>query len=175
MLIVTIIPSTPLDSGASLELAKNAAYYYNKNMNNFLQKYHPFFIIPALAFVFTVCGTTGERIPQDLSPAELIQRAQEASDHNRYKTALQYYQALLDRYSHNIDMVCTSEYSIAFIQYKQKKYSLARGGLNTLLERYNNPDAEILPQQFKRLALIVLNSIDEKEKPLFSKSGKNKP
>jgi len=136
-------------------------------MSSLLRKYNFFAIILASAFICAACATV--KIPQELSPAELIQRAQEASDHNRYNIALQYYQALLDRNQNNIDLVCAGEYEIAFIHYKQKKYDQARAEFNALLERYNSPDAELLPPQFKRLATIVLSSIDEKEKPLFAK------
>jgi len=109
------------------------------------------------------CAST-IRISEDLSPAELIQRGQEAMDRNRYNVAIQYYQALYDRNRSNIDLVITAEYSIAFIHYKQKKYDLARDELNAVLAYYNTPDEELLPQHFKRLAQIVLNSIDEKER-----------
>jgi outer membrane protein assembly factor BamD (BamD/ComL family) len=121
------------------------------------------------AFFFAACASVGAAIPETLSPAELIQRAQEASDRNRYNTALQYYTALLERNQNNIDLVCTAEYEIAFIHYKQKKYADARAEFNALLERYNTPDQELMPQQFKRLASIVLERITEKEKPIFSK------
>jgi outer membrane protein assembly factor BamD (BamD/ComL family) len=125
----------------------------------------------ALVFTFFIaaCASGGAAIPETLSPAELIQRAQEASDRNRYNTALQYYTALLERNQNNIDLVCTAEYEIAFIHYKQKKYADARAELNALLELYNNPDEELMPQQFKRLANIVLERIAEKEKPIFAK------
>jgi len=134
--------------------------------------YVVFIILVSVLFI-SACATSADKISTELSPAELIQRAQEASDHNRYNAALQYYQALLDRNPHNIDLICTGEYEIAFIHFKQKKYDQARAGLNALLERYNNPDAELLPQQFKRLATIVLENIAEKEKPLFSKKKQN--
>ena len=111
------------------------------------------------------CATSRVNIPEELSPAEIIQRAQEASDRNRYNVALQYYEALLERNRTNIDLVCTAEYEIAFIHYKQKKYDQARDAFNALLERYNTPDEELLPQQFKILARKVLEQIDEKEKP----------
>jgi outer membrane protein assembly factor BamD (BamD/ComL family) len=114
---------------------------------------------------FCACVGGPQNISEDLSPSELIQRAQEASDRNRYKIALQYYQALLERNLYNIDLVCTAEYEIAFIYYKQKKYALSKDGFNALLERYNTPDEENLPPQFKLLALKVLERIDEKEKP----------
>jgi outer membrane protein assembly factor BamD (BamD/ComL family) len=124
-----------------------------------------FFCEIALLAVFLAssCATGPANIPPEASPEELIQRAQEASDKNQYKKALQYYEALLERNLTNIDLVCTAEYEIAFIHYKQKKYDLARGEFNELLERYNTPDAELLPQQYKTLSLIVLERIKVKE------------
>ncbi|MDR1898953.1 MAG: hypothetical protein LBQ55_02995 [Treponema sp.] len=117
-----------------------------------------------LAAGLAACVTGPVNIPEELSSAELIQRAQEASDRNRYGVALQYYEALLDRNRTNIDLICTAEYEIAFVHYKQKKYEEAKRELNSLLVRYESPDQELLPQQFKRLANIVLERIEEKEK-----------
>jgi len=118
------------------------------------------------ALCLAACATGTLNIPDELTPAELIQRAQEASDRNRYNQALQYYTALLERNRTNIDLVCTAEYEIAFIYYKQKKYTQAKEGFKNLLERYEAPDGDLLPPQFKRLATIVLDRISEKEKPL---------
>jgi len=115
-----------------------------------------------LALLFSACASTA-KISEDLSPAELIQRAHEAMDRNRYKTAIQYYQALYDRNLSNIDLVITAEYHIAFIHYKQRKYEQAKTELNGILAYYNSPDEELLPKHFKRLSQIVLKSIDEKE------------
>jgi tetratricopeptide (TPR) repeat protein len=123
------------------------------------------------ALCVTACATS-MNIPVGLSPAELIQRAQEASDRNRYNLALQYYKALLDRNSTNIDLVCAAEYEIAFIYYKQKKYGQAKEGFNSLLERYNAPDGDMLPPQFRRLSTIVLERIKEKETPLKIRKAK---
>ncbi|MDR1418847.1 MAG: hypothetical protein LBI86_00540 [Treponema sp.] len=116
-------------------------------------------------FFIAACETGPVIIPVNLSPAEIIQRAQEATDRNRYKTALQYYQTLVDRNGTNIDLVCAGEYEIAFIHYKQKKYTIARKEFTALLERYDTPDEELLPGQYKKLANIVLAQIEEKEKP----------
>ena len=136
---------------------------------NKLNKNRLVLLAPAVIFLFSACATTLD-ISEDLSPAELIQRAQEASDRNSYNTALQYYQALKDRNTNNIDLIINAEYEIAFIHYKQKKYPQAREELNALLEYYNTPDEELLPQQFKVLSQIVLKSIDEKEsRSLFPK------
>ena len=102
-------------------------------------------------------------IPEDLTPMELIQRGQEASDRNRYSSALQYYDTLIERFPQDIDFICAAEYEIAFIHYKQKKYDSARLLFNNLLERYNTPDAELLPPQFKILSEKVLERITEIE------------
>jgi len=123
------------------------------------------------ALCFAACATGPLNIPEELTPAELIQRAQEASDRNRYNQALQYYMALLERNSTNIDLVCTAEYEIAFIYYKQKKYNQAKQGFNSLLERYDAPDGDLLPPQFKRLATIVLERINEREYPLKDRNN----
>ena len=126
------------------------------------------FLVAGIALFVSACAST-VHISEDLSPSELIQRAQEASDKNRYNVALQYYEALYERNRTDINLVITAEYEIAFIHYKQKKYQQARAELNMLLEYYEAPDQQFLPQQFKRLAEIVIDRITEKEQPrLFS-------
>ncbi|MDR3138635.1 MAG: hypothetical protein LBT95_03060 [Treponema sp.] len=110
------------------------------------------------------CVSTPEDIPVELSPEELIQRGQEASDRNHYDTALQFYEAVLERFAGNIDSVCAAEYEIAFIHYKQKKFETAKNEFNALLARYDTPDEELLPPQFKKLALIVLERLAQGEK-----------
>jgi len=121
-------------------------------------------LIITLGFVLLLSScVTAINISEDLSPAEIIQRAQEAMDKNRYNVAIQYYQALNERNRSNIDLIITAEYHIANIHYKQGKYDQAREELNAVLEYYNTPDEELLPQHFKRLAQIVLQNIEEKE------------
>ena len=127
--------------------------------------YRLFLKIFIVTLCLSACATSALSIPYDLSPAEIIQRAQEASDRNRYNHALQYYEALLERNQDNLNLVCTAEYEIAFIHYKQKKYVQSKEGFHALLERYDAPDGELLPQQFKLLANKVLERIDEKENP----------
>jgi outer membrane protein assembly factor BamD (BamD/ComL family) len=105
------------------------------------------------------CASGPVDIPDDLSPAELVQRGQEALDRNKYDQALQYYEVLLRKYPDNMDIVCAAEYEIAFIHYKQKKFSQARSEFNSLLARYDTPDAELLPLQFKILSEIVLEKL----------------
>jgi hypothetical protein len=131
-------------------------------MTVFCKKRH---ILTALSiFLFSACAST-VNISGDLSPAELIQRAQEATDRNRYDIALQYYDALYDRNRNNIDLVITAEYEKAFIHYKQKNYVQSRQELTALLKYYDTPDEALLPQHFKQLAQIVIQRIDEKYSP----------
>ncbi|MDR0707741.1 MAG: tetratricopeptide repeat protein [Treponema sp.] len=98
-------------------------------------------------------------IPEGTTPDKLIQLGQEASDKNKYDLAIQYYQAVIDRFPTQIDSVCGAEYEIAFIYYKQKRYDAARQGLNALLARYDEPDAELLPGEYKTLATITLDKM----------------
>jgi outer membrane protein assembly factor BamD (BamD/ComL family) len=121
------------------------------------------FVVMSAVFLFSACAST-VNISEDLSPAELIQRAHEAMDRNRYKIAIQYYETLRDRNQSSIDLIITAEYHIAFIHYKQGKNELAREELNAVLEYYNTPDEELLPQHFKKLSQIVLQTIETKEK-----------
>jgi outer membrane protein assembly factor BamD (BamD/ComL family) len=123
-----------------------------------------FLTIMGIAFFISACATTVV-IDEDLSSAEIIQRAQEALDRNRYHAAIQYYEALNERNRNSIDLIITSEYHIAFIKKKKKKYDEAREGLNGVLAYYNTPDEILLPQHFKRLSQIVLQTIDEKDPP----------
>ena len=125
------------------------------------------------AFLAVSCVTGPIVIPEDLTTAELIQRGQEASDRNRYSISLQYYEAVTERFPHDIDSVIAAEYEIAFIHYKQKRYEEAKTGFNEILKRYNIPDEELLPPQFKILSRIVLEKIEEAEISRKRQSGKN--
>ena len=117
----------------------------------------------AVTVLIASCATRQVVIPEDLSAAEMIQRAQEASDRNRYNISLQYYETILERFSDSTEYVLAAEYEIAFIHYKQKRYEKSKDKFNILLERYNNPDAALLPPQYEILATIVLGRIEEIE------------
>jgi outer membrane protein assembly factor BamD (BamD/ComL family) len=119
------------------------------------------FCLLLILSLFTACATRAE-LTDTMTPAEMVQRAQEASDRNRYGASLEYYQAILDRFPANIEYVCTAEYEIAFIHSKQNKYELAESEFNKLLARYEAVDAELLPPQYKILTEIVLARIEEK-------------
>jgi len=151
------------DPGASFRtLALNSLAWYRNSMS---LKCISAFLFTALVTVFlaTSCASKPVTIPDDITPAELIQRGQEASDRNKFAASLQYYAAVIDRFPFDIDSIMAAEYEIAFIHYKQKKYDMAKVEFNGLLERYNTPDEELLPQSFKILSLKILDKIHETE------------
>jgi outer membrane protein assembly factor BamD (BamD/ComL family) len=121
------------------------------------------FLALCAASSVTSCRSGPIVIPEGASPDKIIQLGQEASDKNKYDQALSYYQAVIDQFPSYIDSICAAEYEIAFIHYKRKKYSTAKQELNDLLFRYEGPDEETLPNQYKVLATIVLKSIEDKE------------
>jgi len=117
-----------------------------------------------LTVIFMIsCATRPIVISEDLSPQELIQRGQEASDRYRYSVALQHYEALIERFPFHTDFVIAAEYEIAFIHFRQRRYYMARTGFTDILERYNAPDAALLPPQFRVLSERLLVIIDERE------------
>jgi len=126
-------------------------------------KYIAFALLTAVA---VSCVSSGQvEIPDNLTTAELIQRGQEASDRYNYNVSIQYYEAIIERFPYDIDSVIAAEYEIGFIHYKQKNYIQARKELDQVLAHYNIPDQELLPPQFKILAYIVLEKIEEIENP----------
>jgi outer membrane protein assembly factor BamD (BamD/ComL family) len=122
------------------------------------------------AFAFAACSSGPVIVSEDTPPTKIIQRAQEASDNNKYNTSLQYYEILLERYGSINEYLCTAEYEIAFIHYKQKKYPEARSEFIALLARYEDVDAELLPPQFKVLSEKVIARIDENQSRFSIKS-----
>ena len=124
-------------------------------------RYIAFAILTALAV--SCVSTRPVEVPDNLTAAELIQRGQEASDKNRYDVSIQYYEAVIERFSYDIDNIIAAEYEIAFIHYKQKNYVQAKNEFNRLLARYNIPDQELLPAQYKVLSNIVMGKIEEIE------------
>lgn len=124
------------------------------------------------SFIFLVfsCVTKPSDISPDLSPQELIQRAQEASDSNNYRRAEVYYNEVLNRYPLDDAAVCEARYEIADIHYKQRKWEIARSEFEALLDRYKEDNAEFLPAKYKILAESGIQKVEAKE--AASKFGK---
>ncbi|GAB6390628.1 MAG: putative lipoprotein [Treponematales bacterium] len=117
--------------------------------------------LAAVLFVCS-CASVPVVISEGLTSEELIQWGQEAVNRSRYGQALEYYNAVIERFPMDLEVICAAEYEIAFIYYKQGKYEEARRKFNSLLVRYEVADAEILPQQYRILANKVLERMSRK-------------
>jgi outer membrane protein assembly factor BamD (BamD/ComL family) len=122
--------------------------------------YQKLLVAVFFALLLASCASGPVVIPGDITAEELIQRAQEASDRNRYAVSLQYYEAIRERFPEDLVNACAAEYEIAFIHYKQKKYAEAKDEFTDLLSRYEDPDEELLPPQFKILSTKILAKIE---------------
>jgi uncharacterized protein with LGFP repeats len=60
-----------------------------------------------------------------------------------------------------MSVVCSCEYEIAFIQYKEKKYEAAKARFEALLNRYNDPDSAVYPQEFRILSEKILKKTNQ--------------
>ena len=120
-----------------------------------------FFII-FIAVLFFSCASGPVDIPEDATPSKIIQKAQEATDQNKYKMAIEYYQVLLERYGSIGEYYCIGNYEIAFIHYKQKRYTEARQGFEYLLSLYDTSRGSTLPPRFKVLAERILKRMTER-------------
>ena len=119
------------------------------------------FLLVFLLLIFS-CASGPINVPEDMTPSKIIQNAQEATDANKYRIAIQYYQVLLDRFGHNSEFYCIANYEISFIHYKQRRYSEARLGFEHLLSLYNAEGGETLPRRFKILSEMILVNITER-------------
>ena len=110
------------------------------------------------------CQTVPEEIPEDLSQAELIQRAQEAADQENWDAALAYYNAIVERYSQDRAAVAVARYEVAFIEYKRGNLEVAESSFQELIGMYDF-EAEALPTWPRVLAERVLLEIEEERRP----------
>lgn len=108
------------------------------------------------AFLSISCATKLPPIPEGISSAEIIQKAQERSDIYDWKGAQYYYKALLEKFPDNQNLVVSAMYELAFIEYKQEHYDSARAGLNAVLGKYSSPEGSGLPLTWKILAEKVM-------------------
>jgi outer membrane protein assembly factor BamD (BamD/ComL family) len=125
-------------------------------------------LVFAGAVLLAACYTGPVKLTDDVTVAELIQQGQAAYEWNRYGQAVQYYEAVLERFPDDIDRVCESQYEIARIHYKQKKYAQAREEMEILRDRYDTSEGEMLPTKFKILSELVLSQIGEKQKQIIA-------
>ncbi len=113
-------------------------------------------ILLLAALLSVSCATRLPPIPEGISSAEIIQKAQERSDLYDWKGAQYYYKALLEKFPDDQNLVVSAMYELAFIEYKQGHYDSARAGFKAVLGKYASPEGAGLPLTWKILTDKVL-------------------
>ncbi len=130
-----------------------------------------FFVIPVL-FVFTACQTTDIEIDENLTPGEYFQKAQAASSENKdYQLALKYYNTFIERYPDNVSLGIEAEYEIALLYYKMSEEATALQLFKGILDRYQQPEAAMLPAWPEVLSKKLIDIIESKPKQETAESG----
>lgn len=126
-----------------------------------LQKMKRFLLAALLlaALVVAGCQTTPTEIESDLSQAELIQLAQEASDAENWDAAVVYYEELIERFPNDRASVATARYEIAFIEYKQENFDVAQSGFEQVIGMYDFESQE-LPEWPLVLSQVLLQKME---------------
>jgi outer membrane protein assembly factor BamD (BamD/ComL family) len=105
-----------------------------------------------------------EDIPEDLSPMEYFQRAQEAvAQRNDYDTAMVYYQTYKERHPEDLQGNVEADYEIAFLHYKKGEYAAAKSMFSEIISRYETGQASRLKEWPLILSRKVLAKIEASE------------
>ncbi|MFW5728484.1 MAG: tetratricopeptide repeat protein [bacterium] len=134
-------------------------------------KRYTILMILAILVTLAACRTVPEDIPTDMEPAEYFQRAQEAVLENQYDTAIAYYEAVLERFPDDSATQVTARYEIAFVNYKMGNEEEAVELFNELIDRYEQEDAEQLPQWPRVLAEEVRDNIESGDSGADARRG----
>ncbi|MCX7027718.1 MAG: tetratricopeptide repeat protein [Spirochaetes bacterium] len=117
-------------------------------------------LIVLLSLLALSCATALPAIPEGMSSAEIIQKAQERSDSYDWKGARYYYQALLERFPNEPDLIVTAMYELAFIEYKQGNKAQAIAGFKAVLAKYSAESGQSLPATWKILSQNLLAKLE---------------
>lgn len=112
--------------------------------------------------IFIGCESVPDEIPNDLSPAEMFQRAQEAVDESKWDTALRYYEEFILRFPDDRGMIVEAEYEIAFITYKQERYQESLDTFNAILAEYEADNSGELPDWPQILSERLIQIIEDR-------------
>lgn len=114
--------------------------------------------------LFFSCMTVPKEssVPENLTPAELNLRAQEAYDIGNKRAALFYYNLILKRFCDDESICIGADFEIAHIRLKQKKWQEAYMRLQYVLNQYEGAGSSRLPPEFYKLALIDMKRVEKK-------------
>jgi len=109
------------------------------------------------------CKSTPVVISDDMTTKELIQKGQDAYQNNKYKNALAYYQAVVERSGDDKSAYIEARYEIGHLYMKQKKYKLAEPIFQEIKDMFLNSVPGTLPAAYNKLADIELAKIPERK------------
>jgi outer membrane protein assembly factor BamD (BamD/ComL family) len=125
----------------------------------------PLLLLAALLALsaLAACKTAPVVISPDLSPADLFQKAQEASDAGKYDLALRYYETFQERHPDDLEHNLWARYEIALLRHKMGDDQTAVQLLDELLALYAGEDAKDLPPAPRILAEKIKAKITSAE------------
>ncbi len=115
--------------------------------------------VVGILFFLASCQTQPRVIPNNLTPAEYFQRAQEASENENYKLAMRYYRKFQEVYPNNLEKNLWAEYEIAFLYHKMGDNKTAIKLFDKLIAKYKSKEAKNWPQAPRILAEKVKENI----------------
>lgn len=109
----------------------------------------------ATALTFLSCQSV-PLIPDDMSAQELIQNGQSSADDGKYKAALRYFNAVVERYDDDPAVYIEAKYEIGHLYLKKKDYTAAVPILEEIRDLYPKVAPGTLPAAFEKLAKLDL-------------------
>ena len=113
------------------------------------------------AVLLSACQTTDIVIDENLAPGEFFQEAQTAAtEYKDYEKALLYYNTFIERYPNEPLLVIEAEYEIAMLYYKMEDNNTALKLFNGILDKYQQPEAAMLPAWPEVLSKKLIDIIE---------------
>ncbi|MBR1638561.1 MAG: tetratricopeptide repeat protein [Treponema sp.] len=113
--------------------------------------------------IFISSCNTIKYIPEDKTPAQIIQMGQNASTATAYKSAIYCYETVIERFGSNPAILTEAQYEIGYVYLKQKKYDKAYTAFTDLLQLYDTMGSSV-PPAYKKLAEIGIEKIPARYK-----------
>lgn len=101
-------------------------------------------------------------IPEDKTPAQIIQMGQNCVGNSDFVSAAFCYETVIDRFGNDPAIYVEANYELGHTYLKQKKYDKAYTIFNELLDLYDQYGTA-LPGSYKKLCTIGLSQIPEKK------------
>ena len=98
------------------------------------------------------CKSAPVVIDETMTTQELIQKGQDAYQEGKYKMALTYYQAVIDKPEITPANYIEARYEIGHLYMKKKNYKAARPIFEEIQELFRNTMPGILPAAYNKLA-----------------------